>query len=126
MRPDEVMEIIERLLEAGVSSRVEIVDEVCRTFEMDAAALRRLAADKAVSLALASMRDENGERLAFPSRDTEGNRIVVHIAYTKDAWAMHRAGVHLENVGKSMVRSGKRLQERAVQLGLWDGQESAA
>lgn len=120
LRPDEVMKVIERLLEDGEDRRDEIVGAVAESVKMDEAELRLMAADKAVSLALAAMRDGDGDRLAYPSRDAEGNRTVVHVNYTKDAWAMHRAGVHLEKVGKSMIRSGKRLQERAVQLGLWD------
>jgi hypothetical protein len=112
------MAVIERLLEDGVDDRAEIVAAVGRELDIDVETLRRMAADKAVSLALASMRDGDGERLAFPSRDEDGNRTIVHVRFTKDAWAVHRAGVHLEKVGKSMVRSGQRLQERAVQLGL--------
>lgn len=122
LRPDEVMELIENLLASGVDRRDEIVAAVAQEVDLDNCTLRRMAADKAVSLCLAAMRDDNGDRLAFPSRDDEGNRVVVHVNYTHDATAMHRAGVHMENVGKSMVRSGKKLQDRAVQLGLFDAE----
>lgn len=121
LRPDEVMDVVERLLDQGVDSRERIVEAVALAVDMDEFQLRRLAADKAVSLALAAMRDENGDRVAFPSRNEDGERVIVHVAYTRDAWAMHRAGLHLVKVGQSMVRSGERLQARAVQLGLFDG-----
>jgi hypothetical protein len=113
------MAVIERLLEDGVDDRAEIVTAVGREIDIDVETLRRMAAGQSGCRSRwPPMRDGDGERLAFPSRDEDGNRTIVHVRFTKDAWAVHRAGVHLEKVGKSMVRSGQRLQERAVQLGL--------
>lgn len=119
LRPDAAMEIIERLLADGVDRRDDIIDAVAEEISESASTLRRLAADKVVSLALASMRDVDGNRLAFPSRNSDGKRVVVHVNYTTDARAMYEAGDRLEHVGKSMVTAGQRLKARAIQLGLF-------
>lgn len=126
LAPAEVQPIMERMIEDGEDRREKIVEAVAREVEMDMQSLRRLAADKGVSLALAAMRDEDGERLAYPSRNEDGVRTVVHVELTKDPRALHRAGVRMEKRGEKMAKSGRRLQERAIQLGLFDDDEPEA
>ena len=120
LRPDQVMKVIEGMLEGGEDRRDTIVAKVALALDMNVFELQRLAADKAVSLALAAMRDEDGNRIAFPGRNENGERVVIHTTYTTDARAMHQAGVRLQRVGENMIKAGTRLQVRAMQLGLFD------
>lgn len=116
LRPDEVIPVIERLLESGEDRRDAIVSAVAKLVESNEHALKRMAADKAVSLALAAMRDDSDERLAYPSRNDEGERTVVHMRLTKDPRALIRCGKRMEKMGTKMARAGVRLQERGLQI----------
>lgn len=116
LRPDQAAEVIERVLQSGEDRREKIVDAVALLIDSDHDALKRLAADKLVSLALATMRDDSDERLAYPSRNEEGERTVVHMTHTRDPRALLRCGKRMQRQGKSIAAAGDRLVDRALQL----------
>lgn len=117
--PDSISSIVEEQLRAGETSRARIVEAVLPAVgSMDCDYLRRFYADSRVSLAVGSMRDENGERVAFPSRDQHGKRTVVHTEHTANPDVLMTAAFRLMKHGRNMIKAGRRLAEKADLLRL--------
>jgi hypothetical protein len=114
----EVRQIMHAHLERGDFDFREIRDEVAGRLaavtEPSAAFL--VAADKLLSLAVATERDKDGERSAFPDRDTEGRRIIVHTDYTTDPNVLRKTGLRKISKGKREIKEGHQLVARAEQI----------
>lgn len=114
----EVQGIMRRSLESGEAHFEEIRDVIAAEIEdrADFRSLCVMAADKVLSLAVAAERSEDGERLAFPDRDRDGERIIVHTRYTHDPMVLRRAGVRKIKRGRREIREGRGLIARAEQI----------
>ena len=115
---DRVRAIVHRALESGETHTEAIRDVVANEIEQEANVreLCRTTADKLVSLVVATERDDVGDRMAFPSRDPEGERIIVHLKYTDDAGVLRYAGIRRVKQGKRRIEEGRRMIARADQL----------
>lgn len=80
--------------------------------------LLHIAADKLLSLAVLTERNDDGERLAFTDKDEAGERIIIHLEYTNDVRALRRAGLRRVQTGKRQVKEGYAMIARADQLEL--------
>jgi hypothetical protein len=124
--PESINKIVEQQLRQGETNRKRIVEAVLPACaDMDCDFLRRFYADHRVSLIVGTMRNDDGERVAFPSRDSHGRRTIVHTDYTKDPNALMSAAIRLMTHGRNMWRAGKRLAQKAEQIRL-DLQERKA
>lgn len=109
---------VDELLASGVTKRGDIVATISSEFEddVDHDELVRTYFDKRVALAITRLRDDDGERVAFPGRDEDGERVVIHMEHSADPTLMRASGERMRQAGKAMVRAGDRLIERAEQL----------
>ena len=120
LQPDEVGALVVEMIQGGVDGRDEMVDALIRHVDLPINTLRRIVAKKWLSLALVTIRDDDGERLAFPARDDDGRPIVVHLDYSQNAGVMLELAHRKREHARREVREADRLEERAFQLDLFD------
>lgn len=111
--------VVERLLKEGQHNRDQLVDAILPFMEEDVQAMRRKLAKKHLSLIISTLRDSDGLRLAFPSRDEAGNAIVVDLRYTESAKAMRDLAQRKRFHAYGDLRDADRLEERAYQLDMF-------
>lgn len=113
MRISNVTETVEDLLEQGVSDREEILDVLVGQVDVDLATLKRKFADRRLSLSLLKIQDDDGERLAFPTRDSEGDKVIVHLDHNPDARLLLDIADRKERRAKRELHEARRLRDRA-------------
>lgn len=111
--------VVERMLKEGQHNRDQLVEAILPFMDEDVQAMRRKLAKKRLSLIVSTLRDGDGLRLAFPSRDEEGNAIVVHMHYTASAKAMRDLAQRKRLHAYGDLRDADRLEERAYQLDMF-------
>lgn len=117
---DDLSSFVEAMLASGENHTDEIVEAAYVRFglEIDPGSAVRALIKKRVSLAVSQMKDDDGDRLAFASRDELGRSIIVHLDYTDDRSTLLTAALRYEGIGKAAFRIRDRLMERAVQMSL--------
>jgi hypothetical protein len=117
---EEVTEFIESMLAGGENHTDAILEAAFERFgdDIDATAARRAFVKKRVSLAVSQMKDGDGERVAFSSRDPDGSAIIVHLDYTDDRMTLLHAAHRYDGISKAAAKIRDRLMERAGQLTL--------
>lgn len=117
---DDLSSFIEGMLANGENHTDEIVEAAYIRFglEIDVASAIRSLIKKRVSLAVSQMKDDDGDRVAFASRDPDGKQIIVHLDYTDEPATLHHAAHRYDNISKAAARVRDRLMERAGQMSL--------
>src|SRR5690606_12685140 len=100
LRLEDVSAVIDSLLSQGTDDYDRIVDAVFARFaaDVDAETAVRNLIRRRVSLAVSQLRDDSGERLAFPDRTPEGAHRIVHLGYTHDAEALVRISKRYDRI----------------------------
>lgn len=117
---EELSDFIEDMLADGENHTDAIVEAAYERYGLDidvGSAIRSLI-KKRVSLAVSQMRDGDGDRVAFASRDSEGKQIIVHLDYTDDRMTLLQAAARYDGIAKAASRIRDRLMERAGQFTL--------
>lgn len=116
----DIAPIYERCMAEGITDRETIILRILEEVEIDPDTLRRMAADKALSLFLCTQRDEDNVALAVPSRNEDGERIIVDRRYSHDAAVLRKTGMRMETRALGMLKASKILLRAADEIDhLW-------
>lgn len=116
--------IVENMLAEGESDRDVLIDAILPLVTDDVRALRWKHAKKRLSLIVSTLKNEHGDRVAFPGRDADGKAIVLHLSYSENARAMRDLAERKRLHARAELRDADRLEERAYQLDMF-AQEAA-
>lgn len=123
---EQIRDRAEALMAAGEFDREAILDEVVDMVEMDVEAMKRSLAKRRLSLAIATIRNDEGERMAFTARDSEGRPVFVHMEHSRDYKAMAALAMRKRRHAYRELHEADRLFERSHQLSLFERTEEDA
>jgi hypothetical protein len=128
LSPKKIEPFIEGMLASGETRRDVILDALVRKFggEVECEYAVRSLCRQRLSLVVGKWTDASGDRVAFPSRDAEGQNVIVHLGYTNDRATVLAASDRYDREAKEKAHISARLYEVAMQMELFADMDRAA